>query len=116
MPLKVALSLKLALILIVPVYTSRGFLHHVLGTRIFDLGLNRYLTILLTGLMTAALLCRTGSALEATAFGVIWHVAAGAETGKAFPGRGNLAGDIVNAIPLVMKNLMEKRGRKGGAR
>lgn len=57
MPLKVALSLKLALILIVPVYTSRGFLHHVLGTRIFDLGLNRYLTILLTGLMTAALLC-----------------------------------------------------------
>ena len=66
--------------------------------------------------MTAALLCRTGSALEAAAFGVIWHVAAGAETGKAFPGRGNLAGDIVNAIPLVMKNLMEKRGRKGGAR
>lgn len=66
--------------------------------------------------MTAALLCRTGSALEAAAFGVIWHVAAGAETGKAFPGRGNLAGDIVNAIPLVMKNLMEKRGRNGGSR
>ena len=66
--------------------------------------------------MTAALLCRTGSALEAAAFGVIWHVAAGAGTGKAFPGRGNLAGDIVNAIPLVMKNLMEKQGRNGGSR
>ena len=52
--------------------------------------------------MAAAMLCRAGSALEAAAFAVLWHAAAGGIVRKSFPCRGNLAGDIVDAIPRVM--------------
>ncbi len=56
----------------------------------------------LAGLM-AALLARGISPLQAACLGVYWHAVSGLSLAEEFPGRGNLASEIANALPSIHK-------------
>ncbi|MBU1612570.1 MAG: NAD(P)H-hydrate dehydratase [Proteobacteria bacterium] len=56
----------------------------------------------LSGLI-AALLARSISPLPAACLGVYWHGVAGKMLETNFPGRGNLASQIADALPLALK-------------
>lgn len=56
----------------------------------------------LAGLM-AALLARGLPPLRAACLGVYWHAVSGLSLAKEFPGRGNLASEIANALPSIHK-------------
>lgn len=56
----------------------------------------------LAGLM-AALLARGIPPLQAACLGVYWHGISGLSLAEEFPGRGNLASEIANALPSIHK-------------
>jgi len=59
----------------------------------------------LTGLV-AALMAAGNSPLQACRLGVYWHGLAGKRLAKRFPRRGNLASEIADALPFVIKERM----------